>query len=117
MSFAPEQEEESVDGRHLALIAAVSVAIAIVATLASIVLERATTTGARSYSDVPQPPPLGTVERTLVAEEPGRGVATREQQREELARFGWADRDAGVAYIPIDRAIDLWLAREQERRP
>ena len=52
------------------------------------------------------PAPHSTVQYTLIdVGAPGleRGRAVR------LDRFGWADRDAGVATIPIDRAIDLTL--------
>jgi len=31
----------------------------------------------------------------------------RDAQRRELAGWGWVDRDAGIARIPIDRAMDL----------
>lgn len=31
-----------------------------------------------------------------------------------LDRFGWIDREAGVVHIPVDRAIDLYLARQKE---
>jgi hypothetical protein len=31
----------------------------------------------------------------------------RDAQRRELAGWGWGDRDAGIARIPIDRAMDL----------
>jgi hypothetical protein len=35
------------------------------------------------------------------------GEDRHEQQRRELERWGWADRDAGVAFIPIERAMDV----------
>lgn len=35
------------------------------------------------------------------------GEDLREGQRRELDRWGWVDRRAGLANIPIDRAIDL----------
>jgi len=54
------------------------------------------------------PAPHDTVEHGLVwASAPGL-------ERDAAAtRFGWVDRDAGVATIPIDRAIDVTL---EERR-
>jgi hypothetical protein len=42
------------------------------------------------------------------------GIDLRDRQRAELARWGWAKRDAGVATLPIDVAIDLVV--EQEAR-
>jgi hypothetical protein len=42
------------------------------------------------------------------------GLDLREAQRRELETWGWADRKAGVATIPIDRAIDI-VAKEGSR--
>ncbi|MEA1648238.1 hypothetical protein UAJ10_04310 [Nitrospirillum sp. BR 11164] len=39
------------------------------------------------------------------------GAQVRARAEAELTRYGWADRDAGRAIIPIDRAMDL-LARK-----
>lgn len=35
----------------------------------------------------------------------------RQRELEVLDGYGWVDRDAGVARIPIDRAIDLYVER------
>jgi hypothetical protein len=35
------------------------------------------------------------------------GEDLRDRQRRELERWSWVDRNAGVANIPIDRAMDL----------
>ena len=37
------------------------------------------------------------------------------RQRARLERYEWVDRDAGVVAIPVDRAIDLYLARRSAR--
>lgn len=71
----------------------------------------------------------GTTTRDLVAERPGDFPAPRLQtnttfdmvefRRQEdaaLNSYGWVDPGAGVAQIPIDRAIDL-LARNGLPRP
>ena len=42
------------------------------------------------------------------------GIDLREAQGRELERWGWVDRDAGVAKIPIDQAMDI-VAREVSR--
>jgi hypothetical protein len=42
------------------------------------------------------------------------GLDLLEKQRRELDRWGWVDREAGVAKIPIDRAMDI-VAREASR--
>ncbi|HEY3668448.1 MAG TPA: hypothetical protein VGL19_20745 [Polyangiaceae bacterium] len=48
----------------------------------------------------------GTPERTPI-DTTERGLTLRAEQLKQLARYGWADRDAGIARIPIERAIDL----------
>jgi hypothetical protein len=35
------------------------------------------------------------------------GAQVRARAEADLTRYGWADRDAGRAIIPIDRAMDL----------
>jgi hypothetical protein len=43
-------------------------------------------------------------------ESPARDMAAlRARESEILNSYGWVDRDAGVARIPIDRAMDLTL--------
>lgn len=37
------------------------------------------------------------------------------EDRAHLNSYGWIDRDAGVAHIPIERAKALWLARQGVR--
>lgn len=56
----------------------------------------------------PAPPTIGMLEQTLVIDTQ-RGLDLRKQQEASLHRWGWVDRDAGVAHIPIDRAIDLFV--------
>ena len=37
--------------------------------------------------------------------------AVREAEEQTLASYGWVDREKGVVRIPIDRAIDLLVAK------
>ena len=62
----------------------------------------------------PLPTTVGTVEQTLV-HSTERGVSLRVEQRAALEKWGWADRDAGLATIPIDRAMDLVVDRARSR--
>lgn len=50
----------------------------------------------------------GTWERQAVA-------VPRADERDRLNRYEWIDRDAGIAAIPIDRAIDLVVEKESRR--
>jgi hypothetical protein len=42
-----------------------------------------------------------------------RGIALQAAQRKRLEQYGWVDRDAGIAHIPVERAMDL---RAQDAR-
>jgi hypothetical protein len=39
------------------------------------------------------------------------GLDLRTRQRAELEAWGWADRDAGIARVPIGYAVDLVLSQ------
>lgn len=48
----------------------------------------------------------GTPEQTPI-EASERGLTLRAKQKQQLTGYGWVDRDAGIARIPIERAMDL----------
>lgn len=48
----------------------------------------------------------GTPEQTPILGPP-RGLALEARQRRRLGSYGWVNRDAGIAHIPIERAMDL----------
>jgi hypothetical protein len=62
---------------------------------------------------VPSRREVGPIEQTL-AEGARFGLDLRARQRRELDRWGWVDRRAGVATIPIARAMDV-VVRENGR--
>ena len=49
---------------------------------------------------------------TTPVERDDRGGEERRRQRRALERYGWVDRDGGVARVPITRAMDLVVERE-----
>ena len=51
-----------------------------------------------------------------VAGWPSQGPAQRERDELALSRYGWVDAKAGVAQIPIDRAIDLLAGKLPVRK-
>jgi hypothetical protein len=78
----------------------------------------ASTGGLRLHAAAPEvpraaPSAIALIEQTPLLG-PGAGLDQKERQRRELASWGWADREAGVARIPIERAIDL-VVREESR--
>ena len=64
------------------------------------------------YGQTPPTAPttIGTIEQTLILSE-GRGTRERAVGRTQLDALEWVDRDAGIARIPIERAMDL-VARD-----
>ncbi|HVJ89881.1 MAG TPA: hypothetical protein VM580_08755 [Labilithrix sp.] len=55
------------------------------------------------------PRTIGILEQSLIGVT-ARGESLREEQAASLTRWGWVDRDAGIARIPIDNAIDALVA-------
>jgi hypothetical protein len=47
---------------------------------------------------------------------PSLGPAQRERDEAELGRYGWADAKAGIAQIPIDRAIAILAGKLPVRK-
>lgn len=100
------QEPDRIERRSIVTVAVTSMVIgAIALVVAEVLLER--------WGEAPKhPPPLaaprtiGTLEQSLILDTQ-RGVELRRQQRTSLHRWEWTDRDAGIARIPIDEAIEL----------
>jgi len=62
------------------------------------------------------PPPLvapapAAAAPRLLARPEGELKLVRQQEKERLESYGWVDRTAGVAHIPVERAIEIVAAR------
>ena len=44
-----------------------------------------------------------------------RAAQKRLQQMERLRSYGWVDREAGVAHIPVEEAMKMYLAGQQKK--
>ncbi len=44
-----------------------------------------------------------------------RAAQKRLQQMERLRSYGWVDREAGVAHIPIDEAMKMFIAEQAKK--
>jgi hypothetical protein len=111
--FHVRQEPDVVAGRRIGVIGVVAVLICVV----SLVVVTRFGAWPRSAAVRSRPPAapahIGMTEQTPIARTE-RGLALRAAQRERLEHYGWIDRDAGIAYIPIDRAMDV-VVGEGER--
>ncbi len=47
----------------------------------------------------------------LLARPEGELKQVRQQEKERLEGYGWVDQTAGVAHIPVERAIEIVAAR------
>jgi hypothetical protein len=106
-AFHVLQESDQVPKRRLV---ALLVAALICGGLAVLAAARLGHRVVRSRPPGRAPVQLSGVEQSAV-ETTARGLSLRSQQRKRLEELGWVDRDAGVARIPIERAIDLQLGR------
>lgn len=110
--FVVQQERDRVARRRLLVVFFAALAIGTIAVLSARWLLHAFSEGPLGPARPPPhaPAQIATVEQTLVRDT-ARGLVLREKQRAALEQWAWVDRDAGVAQIPIDVAMDL-VARQ-----
>jgi hypothetical protein len=104
------QEEDRVPGRKVMVIAAIVVVVSAIYIVAALGIEACGPEGPLpgAYGqDVPEE--VNAMELTLFDTELPSEMAVR-QARAYLDSFGWIDPEAGIARVPIDVAIDLYLA-------
>ncbi|MGE0789428.1 MAG: hypothetical protein AB7S26_27385 [Sandaracinaceae bacterium] len=99
------QAPEAVDVRAVVRLGIVALLIGAAATGLAAIL---TPAGLRRPSEPHESlAPIAGIERDLLERTPGRGIAQRRDARRALDRYGWHDREHGVAEIPIERAMEL----------
>jgi hypothetical protein len=110
--FHPIQEPDRLPARSLARIAVLGIVVGAVAVVCEALLlgahERARPGGAT-------PAPVSFVPREIETrdfKDPGRGLSLQAAQRADLNVLAWVDHDAGIARIPIERALDLFAQKE-----
>jgi hypothetical protein len=107
--------EDRLDSRRVMRVAIGSVVVFVVSLGVAAALLAGFTSGRGAHpfggGSMPSAAPstIGTVEATLVLAT-ARGVAAKNAQRRDLDGWGWVDRDAGIATIPVERAMDLVAA-------
>jgi hypothetical protein len=95
------QEPDAIDRRRLRRAIAVGVMGFAIAIAVTVLFLRT----APPQAAAPPPAPAQADTSLVLATE--RGVTLKRAQRASLERFGWVDRDAGIARIPIERAMDI----------
>ena len=114
--FEVRQEDDVIATRAIVRVGAVGALIAVLAVVAAGVLLAAVDGGLRPSTAGPggERPAVRTIsgiEQTPILNA-RVGLDLRARQLNELRLWGWADRDAGLATIPIDRAIDVVVSGE-----
>ncbi len=109
------QEADAVSLRPVVTIAIVSIAVGALGIFFAGLILVASAGALRSNlagPEGPRPAPraLSHIEQTQILQA-RTGIDLRDAQRRELETGGWIDRDAGIARIPIDRAIDIIVER------
>jgi hypothetical protein len=109
--FAVHQEEDVVASGRLVRIAVVSVVIGAIGVLLAGILLAVRVGSVTPSLGRPQGSRAAGHEISGVEQTPIRdarvGEDLRDAQRRGLETWGWVDRDAGIARIPIDRAMDV----------
>ncbi len=102
------QAPDSLDLRAVLRVGAVGLVVCVVAVIVVYVaLEARGEIGTGGAGAVPRGRPGGIREGLLVAPRSARARAAPA----ELEGYGWVDRDAGIARIPIERAMDVVAGR------
>ena len=109
--FVVRQEADRLANRKLIITSIGSIVVFGVAVAISSWLLDATRRPVDTHLPAPSAAPMtiGTVEQGLLLG-PARGLDLRRDQRASLDRWGWVDRDAGIARIPVERAMELVAA-------
>jgi hypothetical protein len=106
--FTPLQEDDRLPNRRVSAVVITTTMVGIAAVAFSAWFLAAAGRG-RDHgpaSPTPAPSVIGTVEQILL-DDAHRAADLRREQLDHLHRFGWIDRDHGIAHIPIERAMDL----------
>jgi hypothetical protein len=109
---AVQQEPDVLASGRLVRIAVVALVVSTVGVICAGLLLRSTTGSLRAGSGeeagrlVSAGREIAGIEQApiLVSRD---GLDLRDREREELSRAAWVDRDAGVAAIPIERAMEM----------
>lgn len=108
------QEEDRLPPRRTLVITGGVIATIVLSSLVAAALLRWTLGGLDVEHGVARARPATTpreisgIEQTVIDVDRG-GLKLLRAQQERLESYGWVDRRAGIAHIPIERAFDLYL--------
>jgi hypothetical protein len=101
-------EEDRISSGRVVAVGVASLVVFFLASLAAVGYLRLRQS---EHPKVPMPAELGQSKIAMVEQDmfdvAVRGARDRARKRERLGSYGWVDREAGVAHMPIERAMDL----------
>ncbi len=103
------QDTDRLPTTRILQVIGVTLVVATVAVVVSAFLGRVG--GEYPPKEIYPPAPSGTLSTSLLPTA-DHGGQVRREQRAILQRYGWVDREHGIAHIPIARAMDLVLERK-----
>ncbi len=110
-AFEVRQEDDLIAGRPLVKVALLAIGVGLMGVFFSAVLLETNTGGIRGHLPYGASPRSAGTSIAHIEQTPLFGAASglelHHRQREELSRYRWVDRDAGLAAIPIERAMDI----------
>jgi cytochrome b561 len=111
MSQRDAHESYAVAARRLHWIAAI-----LAASLAAIVLLMYLL--AHTWLQTTEPPPGAIPPEPRLQNDPASDLAAeRSREQAQLDGYAWVDRDAGIARIPVDRAMDILARSSSSAQP
>ena len=116
--FPVEQQPDVVSGRTITRVLFGAIAISVLAVVVEGVMlkEQRGTIGARDGSPAVAPTQIQAMHQTPIERE-RHGLELRESQQKALDKYGWVDRERGLARIPIEQAIDLVVTQSSAAPP
>lgn len=113
-TFVVEQERDWVDGRAIAVVIVVGLIVFVIAVLVSLEIFQRGPREPRG-ADAVAPPQISGIEQTVFLAS-GSEIDNQRRAQEELTRWSFRDRDAGVATIPVDVAMRIVAGDAGEKR-
>lgn len=105
--FHVRQQEDQLSRGKVVAVAAAGVIITVVSVLVAWwYMELRVVGPLNAEPHAPPPPELGRVEQSRI-DTTQRGIHLQQLQQRELQDWGWVDRQAGIARIPIDEAMRM----------
>jgi hypothetical protein len=111
----PVQEEDRIATGKIILTAAISLAIFGVGALWSVSIQKAEMKSIVTQPHLYGPTELGKPEVGIVYQQPFNisdyGGTKQAEKELHLSTYGWVDKSAGVVHVPIEQAIQRYVAQ------